>query len=148
MRERVRVEIPVRPTEKEEYIVEILKVLMDPQEIKVEGEITNRKIIATSNCLSSLKKLHYLLRSERILDSARKFLKAGSSNEMITVLLHKQALAAGRISFVSSDKESPLGAVRLMIFGKDVEAIINWLAPMTKSGRPVREFDIPSPDCL
>ncbi|PMB77050.1 MAG: hypothetical protein C0177_04355 [Fervidicoccus fontis] len=144
----MHVEIPVRPTEKEEILLKIVNFILVPEDVKVEGEGLGRKIIAISSCLSSLTKLHDLLRRERILDSARKFLYRGKLGNTITFMLHKQALAAGRVSFVSNENESPLGPVIVAIEHPKIDQVIDWLAPQTKEGRPLREIPVPEPDCV
>ncbi|AFH43130.1 hypothetical protein FFONT_1142 [Fervidicoccus fontis Kam940] len=140
-------EIPVKPTESEKNLALLVEKIMEPEEIYSEDLGIEKKIVARSKCISSLKKMHYLLRSERILDSARRYLKEGVADKMIVVMLHKQALAAGRISFVSEERESPLGAVKLYIYHDNPHDVIDWLAPPTRKGRPVFERGVPEPDC-
>lgn len=147
MPERVRVEIPVRPTEKEDFLLKIVDFIMFPTNMNIEGEGLGRKVVATAPCLSSLSKLHDMLRRERILDSARKFLFRGKYANTLTFMLHKQALAAGRISFVSNESESPLGPVVVIIEHPNIEEVIDWLAPQTREGKPIKEVSVPEPDC-
>ncbi len=147
MWERVRVEIPIRPTEKEEVILKLIETIMTPGEVRIEGEGLGKMALAISPCLSSLNKFFILLRRERILDSARKYLLKGKQGDTLTFMLHKQALAGGRVSFVSNESESPLGPIVVTISHPALDAVIDWLAPITREGRPIKEISIPEPDC-
>jgi len=140
-------EIPVRPTENEQLLLRMIDFVMIPAEVKIEGEWLGKKIVASSPCLSSLLKLRDLLRRERILDSARKFLLRGRYEDTLTFMLHKQALSVGRASFVSREDESPLGPVIFTVRHPRIELVIEWLAPQTREGKPIREIGVPEPDC-
>ncbi len=85
--------------------------------------------------------LHFrnTLFSRKILDTVRSRLLRNASEGSTFVLLHKQALLAGKISVCDSDAESPLGAVRLEITDSDIKSFIDWLSPTTLNGVPVTE---------
>ncbi|MEN2999403.1 MAG: RNA-binding domain-containing protein [Acidilobaceae archaeon] len=133
---RVVVEVEVKPTEEEGKVRRAVETFMEP--VKVEREERGGKafLVARSD-LRGLARLHYLLRAERILDAARSAMKRGLSEGAITVYLHKQAAFAGKVSFVSGDHESPLGAIKLTIETDEPQAVIDCLAPSTSRGRPL-----------
>ncbi|MEM0198055.1 MAG: RNA-binding domain-containing protein [Fervidicoccaceae archaeon] len=147
MQFRVRVEVPVKPTEKEEVILKLIESIITSTDVRIEGEEMGRVALATSPCLSSLTKLHSMLRRERILDSARKYLLSGIHGDTLTFLMHKQALAAGKISFVSNENESPLGPVIVTVVHPRIHEVVDWLAPPTREGKPIKNIDVPQPDC-
>ena len=131
-----------RPTEDPEKVKEAILQIIEPEEINIEGDDFKR-IIACSTRIESLEKLRRLLRTQRILDAARGAMKKGLGKELLTFYLHKQALYAGRLSFVSSDSESPLGAVHVIIRHPEIRKVLDWLAPPTKHGRPLFELSTP-----
>ncbi len=131
-----------RPTENVEKVKEAILRVINPDQIDVEGEEFKR-VVAYSTRLESLERLRRLLRVERILDAARGAMKKGLSRDSLVFYLHKQALYAGRLSFISSDQESPLGAVRVEIYHPEPRKVLDWLAPPTKHGRP--RFELSSP---
>jgi predicted RNA binding protein with dsRBD fold (UPF0201 family) len=95
--------------------------------------------------LTSLSGIHYLIRREKIIDTARSefmkgFFEDGCST---TVLLNKQAAFMKHLSF-PADAE-PLGSIELTIETETPEAllkVLDWLTPPTKEGAPVFELKI------
>ncbi len=140
---RVVVEADIRPTESEEKVRGALLHIIEPERIIVEGEGGTRRIVMESNTLRSLEKLRRLLRAERVLDAARKAMRRGIQRDRLVFLLHKQALTVGRLSFVGSNSESPMGAVTVIIEHPEPKRVLDWLAPPTVRGRPVFEIREP-----
>ena len=140
---RVVVEADIRPTESEEKVKEALLRIIEPDTISIEGEYGTRRIIMEARSLRSLERLRRLLRTERILDAARKVMRRGVQGGRLVFRLHKQALTVGRLSFVGSDSESPMGAVVVVVEHPDPKRVVDWLAPPTVRGRPVFEIEEP-----
>ena len=88
----------------------------------------------------SLRKLHQLLRSQKILDAARSVLQRGLSGNTIQFNLSKQAAYMGIVSFPV--QEEPLGSLNIQIQFPEGERVIDWLAPVTDNGEPVEEIDL------
>lgn len=88
----------------------------------------------------SLDALHGLLRRQQILDTARHSLFNGIAGKEISVQLNKQAALMGYVNFL--DHEVPLGGIYVTIETNEPELIIDWLAPVTAEGRPVREISL------
>ncbi|MCE4601464.1 MAG: hypothetical protein F7C38_07935 [Desulfurococcales archaeon] len=141
-RVRIVVEAEARPTEDVEKVKSAILNVIDPDDIIVE-ENHYRRVLATSSRLESLERLRRLLRVERILDAARSAMKKGLTQDKLVFNLHKQALYAGRLSFVSGDFESPMGAVRVTIEHPEPRKVLDWLAPPTSKGKPLFELDYP-----
>ena len=133
-----------RPTEDVEKVKKAILTIIDPEDVVVEGDVYKR-VIAFSSTVASLEKLRRLLRAERILDAARGAMRKGlnKSQGVLEFYLHKQALYNGRLSFVSGDNESPMGAVRVVIEHPDPGRVLDWLAPPTVRGRPLFEVEEP-----
>ncbi|MDP6460062.1 MAG: RNA-binding domain-containing protein, partial [Candidatus Hydrothermarchaeota archaeon] len=89
-----------------------------------EGEY----LVGKSADRESLEKMHLLLRSQGILDSARDiFLKEAEGNQL-TITLNKQAAHAGAVNFHG---HSYLGSIHVTITTSNVAELIDWLAPST-----------------
>jgi len=101
------------------------------------------RILVATAPIEGLRRLHRLLREQRILDTARSVLRKSTMGDKIVFYLHKQAATRSKISFVGGDQESPLGAIRVTIEHPEPERVIDWLAPPTASGRPLWEHDMP-----
>ena len=123
----------VRPTERVDKVVLAIEnifpgLIMDIRSDKIEAY----------NGPDSLKKLHELLRKQEILDTARSVMLSGLSGDSIEFRLNKQAAFMGFVSF--PPEEEPLGSISVRITGG--ERVIEWLAPYTENGIPVREIDL------
>ena len=94
--------------------------------------------IEAYNGLESLKTFHALLREQKILDTARSVMLDGLIGDVIQFRLNKQAALMGKVNF--PPVEEPLGSIHVQITGG--EHIIDWLAPKTENGIPIRELEI------
>ena len=147
MQWRVRVEVPLKATEDESKILELVNSIIDPDRVYIEEEAGEKHIVALARCISSLNKLRQMLRRERILDAARKRMLSKASKDRLIILIHKQALASKRLSLVDDERESPLGPVLVEILHEKPREIVDWLAPPTSRGRPLWERGLPENEC-
>jgi hypothetical protein len=76
-----------------------------------------------------------------ILDAARSVMFAGKRENKVRFMLNKQAAFVGKISF--TDGESPLGPIVVVLEAPDIGRLIDYLAPRTKDGKPIREITYP-----
>jgi uncharacterized protein len=123
----------VRPTERVEKVVSAIEnifpgLIMDIRADKIEAY----------NGPDSLKTLHELLRKQKILDTARKVMLRTLVGNTTNFQLSKQAALMGVVSF--PPEEEALGSLHVQITGG--EGVINWLAPETENGIPVREINL------
>ncbi|MFX0066621.1 MAG: hypothetical protein ACFFC7_31155, partial [Candidatus Hermodarchaeota archaeon] len=83
---------------------------------------------------------HQLLLKQKILDAARRIFKEGiSGSESLSFMLHRQAAAVGRLSFVSSMDESPLGPIEVQVYHTDILEFIDRVAPKWAWIKPKNE---------
>ncbi|BFH74147.1 RNA-binding domain-containing protein [Sulfurisphaera javensis] len=143
---KITIEVEVRPSEDYNKVLQAIRNFFDFDNLREENKGYIKIILAESHSLQSLEKFYKRLREERILDAARKYLTKGTIGNIITFMLNKQAAAVGRISFVDSENESPLGPIKVTIEHKDPQAVIDWLTPRTAKGVPLWENPIPSDD--
>jgi hypothetical protein len=90
------------------------------------------------NGIDALKVFHHLLRQQQILDTARSVMLRGRSGDSFRFQLNKQAALMGVVSF--PPLEEPLGSIHVEITGG--ECAIDWLAPVTENGVPIKEIDL------
>ncbi len=93
--------------------------------------------IEAYNGLQSLRTFHRLLREQKILDTARSVMLDGLLGDAVQFRLNKQAALMGKVNF--PPEEEPLGSIHIRITGG--ERIIDWLAPKTAGGMPIKELD-------
>ncbi len=141
---KIRVEVEVRPTEDLEKVRKALLNVFEPGEIKIiERDRGYKLIVGESRSYRSLIKIHELIRRERIMDAARSMLRKGVVGNMLIFKVNKQAALQGRLSFVESDSESPMGAITFIVETSNPYEVIDWLAPKTSMGKPLWEKDMP-----
>ncbi|MCI4436629.1 MAG: hypothetical protein JHC33_07445 [Ignisphaera sp.] len=141
----IRIEAEVRPTEDIEKVLKALKNIFTFKNFKVEELGNERKlIIIEESSIDVLSKMYDGLRRQRILDTSRNIFLKNLRGDTIEIRLHKQAAYQGIISFVDSDAESPLGSIYVIISSKNINALIDWLAPKTTHGKPLWELPTPT----
>ncbi len=130
----VEIETEIHPTESEEKVVNAIKNIFPDAEIKVE----DGKLVGKAK---NLERFRELLRRQKILDTARsEMLKSRKGNE-VTVYLNKQTATVSKINFCDSDAVlSPL-RVTFRLNNISFQLFLDYLAPETKDGRPVKEID-------
>lgn len=131
---KLRVEAEIRPTEEREKVEAAVKRIFPTLElIQAEG-----RLVGDSTDVSSLSRLHQLLRQQMILDSARSVMLARKRGETTQFMLNKQVASVGKVNFTNG--ESPLGPIVVTLEAPDLERLIDYLAPRTQEGRPIREI--------
>lgn len=142
MQTKIVVEAEIRPTEDEDKVKRAVLNFIDPDKIEIMERGTSKILYVEASSVKSLSKLHRALRLERVLDAARNALKRGIRDNKIVFYLHKQAAYMGRVSIVSGDVESPMGAIKFEVEYKEPSVFIDWIAPQTSRGKPLWEIDI------
>jgi len=71
------------------------------------------------------------LRDRHIRSAARRQMLLNMRGGSTSVMLNRQAAAAGVIAFCGSPEESPLGPIFLRIDSKDTDAVVDWLTAYT-----------------
>jgi len=141
---RVRVEAEVRPTESVDKVKRAVLNVFTPDTIHVEDLGGGyRLVVAESYSLRGLVRLHEKLRRERILDAARGYMLRGIDGDTLVFKLNKQAAYVGRVSLVDIDSEAPMGPIVFTVEHSNPRAVVDWLAPPTRMGRPIREHPMP-----
>ncbi|MDG6985404.1 MAG: hypothetical protein JRM73_01485 [Nitrososphaerota archaeon] len=70
------------------------------------------------------------LRDRRVRSAARRQLLVNSSGLSTSLMLNRQAAAAGVVAVCSAEGESPLGPVYLTLSSRRLSAAIDWLTPI------------------
>jgi len=123
---KIEVEAEVRPTENVEKVKRAVLNVYSGDLILVGGG--NYSFLkGMSMDLRSLEPLRKLIRSQQIEPAAKSYLLRRMSNGELTILLHKQAAFASKISFIDDAKESPLGPIKIYITGDNLAEVVNYL---------------------
>ncbi len=136
---KVVVESELNPTEDEGKVVGAMANLTGSGSVRRVRQ--GRRVFLLQEgdqCL--LIRFRSLLRSERILDAARKVILRGIEGKRIEFCVNKQVASAGHISFCQREGESPLGPISFHVVAEDPYSLIDWLATKTVDGVPVDEL--------
>jgi predicted RNA binding protein with dsRBD fold (UPF0201 family)/dephospho-CoA kinase len=127
----------VSPTELEEKVRRAIENIFPGARLRM---IKQKGYVDRLEGTAGLDHLHDLLRRQRILDTARSAMFKGLKDDEISFELNKQAAYMGYVNFL--DYELALGGIYVTIRYKDPQLIIDWLAPETREGRPVKEIEL------
>ena len=133
-RVEVEIETDVHPTEDVEKVKKAVKNLFP--DAKIEIEDGRLRAIA-----SDLKRFRELLRIQKILDTARNEIIRGRSGKSVVIYLNKQTAFISRINFAEKDAILSPIKVRFRLYNIDFDKFLDYIAPETKDGKPVREVD-------
>ena len=131
---KLRVEAEIRPTEDQTKVEAAVKKIFPTLQLSTAGNF----LVGESTEVGVLDRLHQLLRLQMILDSARSVMQRGRHGNAVRFMLNKQVATVGKVSF--TDGESPLGPIVVMLEAPDIERLIDYLAPRTREGKPIREI--------
>ncbi|WP_456327285.1 AAA family ATPase [Archaeoglobus sp.] len=130
----IDIETKVNPTEDVDKVVQAVKNIFPDAEITIEGDTLKAKAW-------DLRKFRDLLRRQRILDTARTELLKGKVDNETTVFLNKQTAYIGKVNF--TDEDAILSPIRVTfkLYGIPFGKFLDYIAPPTKAGKPIREVD-------
>jgi predicted RNA binding protein with dsRBD fold (UPF0201 family) len=131
---KLRVEAEIRPTEDQTKVEAAVKNIFPTLELRID----EKSLVGESTEVLALDRLHHLLRVQMILDSARSVMHRGKHDNIIRFMLNKQVAMVGKLSF--TEGESPLGPIVVILEATDIDRLVDYLAPRTKEGRPIREI--------
>ena len=126
----VVVEVEVRPSEDIEKVKKALSTVVDMSDFTVEELVKGFRVLRVKcGRVECLEPLRNAIRIQQIEPATRSYLSRRREKGLLTILLHKQAAFAGKVSLLDSDRESPLGPIRITIYGTDeeIEEIVDYL---------------------
>jgi len=131
---RLRIEAEVKQTEAREKIEAAIKQIFPTLELSLIGS----SLVGESTRMESLDRLHELLRQQAIRDSARSVMLRSRRGNVVRFMLNRQVAFVGKVSFTGG--ESPLGPIVVTLEVPDIERLVDYLAPHTREGMPIREI--------
>ncbi|MDK2911132.1 MAG: uncharacterized protein PWR29_89 [Methanolobus sp.] len=143
----VAVSARLNPTEDREIVRAAMKSMFPENEPAYEEVSEFSGIFSFKGDIHSLVNIHYMIRQEQIIDTARTQLYKGmSKNEKSTsFIISKQVATVGHLNFPA--QEEPLGSIEISIRADSSEELLrffDWLTPPTENGIPNFELDITS----
>jgi predicted RNA binding protein with dsRBD fold (UPF0201 family) len=131
----VRVIAPVRDTEVTDRVADAVRNLFPNAEIREEPG----RLVAEAHSMDAFaERLH----EQEILDTARKEFFRRADDEGFAFALKKQAAFEGVINFAVGNPDE-LGdiEVQVTVHDPDMEGFVDYVAPPTEDGKPIRPDD-------
>ncbi|MEM4717684.1 MAG: RNA-binding domain-containing protein [Desulfurococcaceae archaeon] len=128
------VEAEIRPTEELEKVKKALSTIVNVEDYEIIEYTKGYRVIRVKRgSISSLEPFRNAVRIQQIGPTVKSYLYKYFENDTLTILLHKQAAYSGKISLIDSERESPLGPVKVEIRGSksEIETAINYLTSET-----------------
>ncbi len=135
----MQIKTELNPTEEHEKILTVLKNFAEFNEndLNIEEVSPNYYIYSvTMHGRPNLQSMYEGLRSQRIVESARKYLMKKQRENSVSFMLNKQALFMKKFHFCHSPEESPMGPVWIRIESDDIHRLLEYLVPHTIKGQP------------
>jgi len=94
----------------------------------MDEKITGDSLVANSSNYESLTKIYETMRSRRSKSAYRRHLMRNMANDSTWFYLNKQAAFANVIALCDEADESPLGPIKVVLYSKNIEDVIDWLS--------------------
>ena len=122
---RIVLEATVSPSEDAEKVSQAMKNVLG--EVRFDSSTSQNSTSLTTEDSKALFRLRNQLRDRHVRSAARKQMLQSSSGRSASLMLNRQAAAAGVIALCGSPEESPLGPLYLTVHSEKVAAAIEWL---------------------
>ena len=120
---KVQVSCQINPSEDPLKVeTAILNIFPD-----LEISISDKLLIGKSNGMNTLSNISESIRSKNTKNIYQRILKKNSNENSTWFYLNKQAAFVNTISLCNESNESPLGPIKVVLEGNDIENIIQSL---------------------
>ena len=120
---KVQVSCQINPSEDPSKVeTAILNIFPD-----LEISISDKLLLGKSNGMNTLSNVSESIRSKNTKNIYQRILKKNSNENSTWFYLNKQAAFVNTISLCNESNESPLGPIKVVLEGKDIENIIQSL---------------------
>ncbi|MDG6908977.1 MAG: hypothetical protein JRM74_01700 [Nitrososphaerota archaeon] len=128
-RARLTLEARVSPSEDPAKVAQALATIagMGPEAVSIRGESAR----LANEDPKTLVHIRDQLRDRHVRSAARKLLLRDRAGHSASMMLNRQAAAAGVVAVCGSPEESPLGPVYLTITSEELDKVIDWLTAYT-----------------
>ena len=120
---KVQVSCQINPSEDPSKVeTAILNIFPD-----LEISISDKLLIGKSNGMNTLSNISESIRSKNTKNIYQRILKKNSNEYSTWFYLNKQAAFVNTVSLCNESNESPLGPIKVVLEGNDIENIIQSL---------------------
>lgn len=97
--------------------------------LETDYQYKDASIKATSNELSSLAKIYDTIKKHRTNRIYRRQMRFNTKGDTTWFYLNKQAAYVDVIAVCEQAEESAMGPIKVILHSKDLEKVVDWLAP-------------------
>jgi uncharacterized protein len=97
--------------------------------LNADYEYKDGSIKATSRDLHSLSKIQEIIRSRRANKVYRRQMRYHKSEDTTWFYLNKQAAYVDVVAICDDAEESPMGPIKVILHSKNLDKVVDWLAP-------------------
>ena len=120
---KVQVSCQINPSEDPSKVeTAILNIFPD-----LEISISDKLLLGKSNGMNTLSNVSESIRSKNTKNIYQRILKKNSNENSTWFYLNKQAAFVNTVSLCNESNESPLGPIKVVLEGNDIENIIQSL---------------------
>ena len=120
---KIQVSCQINPSEDPSKVeTAILNIFPD-----LEISISDKLLIGKSNGMNTLSNISESIRSKNTKNIYQRILKKNSNENSTWFYLNKQAAFVNTVSLCNESNESPLGPIKVVLEGNDIENIIQSL---------------------
>ena len=125
LKAKLVLEATVSPSEDPEKVLQAMKSVAGEAQCDITTDPHSARLVTEDP--SALARMRDQLRDRHVRSAARKQMLLKSSGRSTSLMLNRQAAAAGVVALCGSPEESPLGPVYLTIESEKIDAVIDWL---------------------
>jgi len=118
-------EATVSPSEDPEKVLQAIKNVVGEARCDIAADSRSARLVTEDP--KALVYFRDQLRDRHVRSAARKQMLQKSSGRSTSLMLNRQAAAAGVDALCGSPEESPLGPIYLTLESEDIDALIEWL---------------------
>jgi len=97
--------------------------------LNADYEFRESSIKATSRDLHSLSKIQETVRSRKANRVYRRQMRYNTKEDTTWFYLNKQAAYVDVVAICDEAEESPMGPIKVILHSKNLEKVVDWLAP-------------------
>ena len=115
----------VHQSEDPEKVQQAVSNILSGMDFKYE----DGSIKASSKDLHCLSKIYDIIRSRQVIRTYKRQLRYHMHDDTTWFYLNKQAAFVNVVAICDEAEESPLGPIKIILHSKNIERIMDWLAP-------------------
>jgi hypothetical protein len=117
----------VNPSEDPDKVRHAVSNILPEMDYKYE----NGSIKGISKDLNCLSKIYDTIRSRKVIKTYRRQMRFNLRDDTTWFYLNKQAAFVNVVAICEQADESPLGPIKILLHSKNIERVMDWLAPQS-----------------